>query len=122
MIWLAIGTSLLFALMITGIGILFTRRPPSSINFWYGYRTARSMKSQAAWDFAQRYAGHVWIRSGPLMAVVSAVLIALFGQASWFEWFYLVLTFLQLAIMMVVIPMTERELGRRFDRDGNPKA
>ena len=34
------------------LGRHFLTRPPKTINGLYGYRTARSMKNQATWDFA----------------------------------------------------------------------
>lgn len=37
------------------IGYLFMRFPPKKINSFYGYRTPRSMRSQEAWDFANKY-------------------------------------------------------------------
>ena len=40
-------------------GILHLRRPPKSINWHYGYRTKRSMKSQEAWEFVQQYCGRL---------------------------------------------------------------
>lgn len=121
MIWFAVFASLFFSLMAVGLGYLFIKRPPRKINMWYGYRTARSMKSQAAWDFAHAYAGHVWIRCGFYNAVVSAILILIFRNSDQFEIFDLWLTFVQLVIIFSVVPITERALGRQFDKDGNPR-
>lgn len=35
-------------------GQIFKNNPPKHINWWYGYRTKRSMKNQKQWDFAQK--------------------------------------------------------------------
>ncbi|SHG48342.1 SdpI family protein [Flagellimonas flava] len=35
-------------------GLIFKRNPPKKINWWYGYRTKRSMENQEKWDFAQK--------------------------------------------------------------------
>ena len=44
--------NLIVPLTMVGFGAVFLRRPPRKINGAYGYRTARSMASQEAWDFA----------------------------------------------------------------------
>lgn len=46
------------------LGRRFLTKPPRTINSTYGYRTRRSMKSQAAWDFAHRTCGRLWSRLG----------------------------------------------------------
>lgn len=121
MVWFTIIYSAIFSLLMAGLGYLFTRRPPKHINPWYGYRTPRSMKNEATWDFAHRYAGRVWIRCGLLNAGVSAVFLALFGRLPEFEYAVLVLLAVQLMILLAVIPITERALRQRFDKDGNPR-
>ena len=50
---------LMLPLVMIGFGKSFVKNPPTEINPGYGYRTTRSMKSQAAWDFAQRHMGKV---------------------------------------------------------------
>lgn len=45
--------------------------PPKKINYLYGYRTSESMKSQAAWDFAQRYSVFQMIKSAVFMIIIS---------------------------------------------------
>ncbi len=54
--------------IIAGLGLVYSilgawmwKKPPRKINLLAGYRTARSMKSQAAWDFAQVYAGRLML-------------------------------------------------------------
>lgn len=43
----------------------------------YGYRTARSMKSQELWDFAQRLCGKLWWRLGWGLLLLSAAVMLL---------------------------------------------
>lgn len=45
--------------------------PPKKINYLYGYRTTASMKSQARWDFAQRYSAKKMIQAGIALCIVS---------------------------------------------------
>ena len=42
-------------LTLVAVSAAFWIWPPKKINMTYGYRTTRSMKSQSAWDFAQKY-------------------------------------------------------------------
>ena len=42
-------------LALVAVAVAFWIWPPKKINMTYGYRTTRSMKSQSAWDFAQKY-------------------------------------------------------------------
>lgn len=60
-------SGLLCPLLMLGFGLISRKHPPKTINCWYGYRTARSMKSQAAWDFAHRYCGRLWTWLGAIL-------------------------------------------------------
>ncbi len=51
--------------------------PPKKINGIYGYRTARSMKSQENWDIAQRYSSRLMLKQGLGMLAIGGLLIAL---------------------------------------------
>ncbi len=51
--------------------------PPKKINGIYGYRTARSMKSQENWDIAQRYSSRLMLKQGLSMLTIGGLLIAL---------------------------------------------
>ena len=65
-------------LILTLVGVVFWAWPPKKINEIYGYRTTRSMKSQAAWDFAQKY-------SAKLMTAFGIVLLAVSAGARWLQ-------------------------------------
>jgi uncharacterized membrane protein len=45
----------LLSLLNLAISTIFKRYYPKEINDFVGYRTPRSMRSQEAWDFANRY-------------------------------------------------------------------
>jgi uncharacterized membrane protein len=55
------------------IGYLFYRFPPKKINPLYGYRTPRSMRSQEAWDFANKYSSALMFYFFLTMPVVQAL-------------------------------------------------
>ncbi len=52
-------------------GVLLIKFPPKKINSLYGYRTPRSMKSEAAWNFAQKYSGREFVIWGGILLVGS---------------------------------------------------
>lgn len=56
-----IGGFLLSILNLT-ISAMFEKFYPKQINDFVGYRTARSMRSQEAWDFANRYSSGLMFR------------------------------------------------------------
>lgn len=45
-------------------GIFLMLFPPKKKNYFIGYRTSSSMRSQAHWDFAQTYSSKMLIRIG----------------------------------------------------------
>lgn len=104
------GTFLLF-------GWIFFRYPPKKINDWYGYRSKRAMRSQDAWDVANRL-------SPKLMMGLGAIFLLL----AWLPWQGLS-EGLGLAIVMGIMTLgiagmmylTEAELkdleNRRKDQD-----
>lgn len=56
-----IGGFLLSLLNLT-ISAMFRKYYPKQINDFVGYRTPRSMRSQEAWDFANRYSSDLMLR------------------------------------------------------------
>ena len=100
-------------------GILLRKHPPEP-NGLFGYRTKRSMRDPQAWAFAQAYLAKLWIPTGAVMLVVSAVIAAVFwkkdpnafGRAV--EW----ISYAQIVIMLLTIPLTEQALKKEFDQKG----
>lgn len=115
--WLfTLVTALLIPVCMLFLGRHFQKKPPREINSGYGYRTTRSMRSQEAWDFAQRYSGRFWVRAArPTLAVSLVWMLLLLGRdigtagAS-----ATVLMGLQMFPFLAVIPATERALRRKF--------
>ncbi|WP_158211944.1 SdpI family protein [Robiginitalea sediminis] len=52
-------------------GYVLKRRPPREINWFYGYRTSASMRSQERWDFAQRESAVAGMQVGGAMVILS---------------------------------------------------
>jgi uncharacterized membrane protein len=65
--------SLLVGTLFVVIALISLRFPPKKINDFYGYRTPRSMNSQAAWDFSQKYSSVIMLWLGFLLLLVSSL-------------------------------------------------
>jgi len=64
---------LLVGIILIICGVLLKYYPRKTMNILYGYRTSRSMKNQAQWDFAQSYAATECIRLGILLSLCSVL-------------------------------------------------
>ena len=97
-------------------GVWLRRRPPE-INGLFGYRTKRSMRSRQTWDFAQMYLGKLWIPIGTAMLVLSAVAAVVFWrrEIGTFGKVVEALTYAQIAVLLLTIPITEHALKKKFD-------
>jgi len=63
--------------LITGAILVLTAallryKPPRNINWFYGYRTPRSMRSREAWNFAQQQSARLMGRSGAMLFLAGA--------------------------------------------------
>ena len=107
---------LLLGPLLLGIAVFFRFHPPAEINGVYGYRTAVSMRSQAAWDEAQRYSADVMIVAAGAV-VVCQILCGLTMKPSLS---LVVSTLLLLGAVFATLPITETHLNRMFDAQGRP--
>ena len=115
---------MLLFLMLPGAGLLLVgaillARPPRKINWWYGYRTPRSMRSQEAWDDANRIAAQLLILVG--------ILSANSRLTCWFlsrrpESAVAIVAVVTTLLACALIALVEMYLGRTFDRDGRLRA
>ncbi len=108
--------NLLIPLAMLGFGVVFLRWPPRKINGVYGYRTARSMASQEAWDFAHAYFGRLWTRMGLVMLPLSvlAMLPCLGKGENMVGLWGGVLSAVECVPMLLAIVPTEKALKKRF--------
>ena len=108
--------NLLIPVAMVGFGAVFLRWPPTEINGVYGYRTARSMASKEAWDFAHAYFGRLWFRIGLVMLLLSVpAMLPCLGKSDDMVglWGGIVCT-VECVLMMLTIVPTEKELKKRF--------
>lgn len=103
------------------IGVFFLKRAPRKINRWYGYRTARSMKNYATWEFANKHCAKTLLKVGIVMLIV--VSVAIFKLVECDEktielWATAIPLVEAVSVIFCVIP-TEYALKQEFDDDGN---
>lgn len=91
------------------LGFLFWRFPPRKINALYGYRTANSMRSQAAWNFANRYSAKGLIFIAFSVMIVQCISYFLLDPVSSLS---IAAAFLLIGLVTIVI-LTERMLKSR---------
>ncbi|OEK01692.1 hypothetical protein BFP97_09260 [Roseivirga sp. 4D4] len=99
------------------IGTLGKLVRPEEPNSMMGYRTKRSMKSQAAWDFANEYAGNLMMWTS--IASITIQIFAYFTMEAMVA-IYVAIGAITVS-MFVVMGLTEYQLAQRFDKQGQPK-
>ena len=110
--------------IMVGIGARFLKHPPGTVNAWYGYRTARSMKNQETWDFAHETCGKLWVRLGKLSflpALLAAALTFGCGIETVSVASIVVVTVQTLVLIGSIFPV-ERALKRNFDDSGRKRS
>ena len=119
--WLfMLAMDLLIPAAMAGCGRLLLKRPPKRINAAFGYRTARSMKTQESWDFAQAYCGKLWFRWGLALLPLSAVplLLVLGRNLKVIGNTALVTVAVEMALFLGSIFPVEAALKKNFDQNG----
>lgn len=112
-----LAMTMLLPLTMVLLGKRFMYTPPKNINDFFGYRTTRSMRNRETWAFAHCCCGKFWWRVG-WSAMAGTVLIMGFVFGKEIENVSdvgLILTFVQVILMIMALPVTEWALRREFD-------
>ncbi len=104
-------------------GKYFVKKAPENINYFFGYRTTLSMKSKETWEFAHNHIGNIWYKWGLILLPFSVlVLVVVMGNDE--DTIGVVgtaITIVQLLPIFASIVITEKELKKNFDEEGNRK-
>lgn len=113
--------NLMLPVLMIIIGRVFEKNPPKTINGVYGYRTAMSRKNQDTWDFAHKYCGKLWWKTGWIMLVVSvAAMLPVLGKGDDTVGFWGgALCMIECIVLVAAIIPVEKALKKNFDKDGN---
>lgn len=114
---------LLIPSIMIGLGKYFIKNAPKKINWFYGYRTAMSMKNKDTWEFAHHYCGKLWLKMGSIMLLLSLteMLFIMGKDENYIGTFGGILCGIQLAFLFGSIFPVERALRKNFDEHGNRK-
>ncbi len=106
-------------MIITG-GIMW-KHYPKDINGLIGYRTKRSRKNMDTWKFAHEYFGKLWLKTGIILLIVSALAHIPFIHSSenTISVMSIILCMIQCAVIVSTIFPTENALKKTFDDNGN---
>lgn len=113
--------NLIVPLLMITVGRMMMKNPPKTINMVFGYRTSRSMKNQQTWDFAQVYCGKLWWKIGWIMLPFSilGMLPAIGKNDDFVGGWGAVIMVVQILVLFFSIFIEERELAKKFDKEGN---
>jgi uncharacterized membrane protein len=91
--------------------LILMRFPPKKINYFYGYRTASSMKNQQVWNFSQKYSAVKMLQMGLVLLVFSLFPVLL--DISQEQTSFLGIVLLILACVYMIIT-TEKAIKKNF--------
>lgn len=114
---------LLIPISMIGFGKYFSKNAPNKINMFFGYRTSMSMKSRETWEFAHRYFGKLWLKTGWIVLAFSVIpmLFVIGKDESTIETFGVIICCAQIIFLIVPIFPTEIALRKNFDKQGRRK-
>ncbi len=95
------------------IGFIFLKFPPKNINYLYGYRTRRSMKTQEVWDAANIFSAKALIKIS-LWSIIFPVFSYLFFP----KYIILISVIGNTLLLLLTLPMTENFIKKNFDDEG----
>lgn len=103
-------------------GFILWKHHPEKINYFFGFRTSRSMLSLDTWKFANEYGGKLWFIWGWIALVPTVFVFLPFfktmeGEASLIPILVIVL---QAVIMMASVIPVNIALKKKFDDEGKP--
>jgi len=109
--YILVLTVFVTALIILCLAIYSQLNPPKTKNNYYGYRTKRSMKSQASWDLAQKIAPIEMKKSGIALLFLSLIVFFLDAKNEWINY-----AVIALMLLIILFPMylVEKRLKKQF--------
>lgn len=98
-----------YCIFILVLFLIVKKFPPKKINWWYGYRTSRSMQNEEIWKVAQAYASNKGIQLVLFSFMFPGVFYFLYP-----EYNFLLTVIGNTLLVLLVILYTERYLKERF--------
>ena len=119
--WFLLVSDMMIPIAIAVFGKMFEIAPGTK-NAYFGYRTKRSMSSQEAWNYSNRYCGRLMFYLGVIMAGITLILFLTIvrGSDDTVGWIGGGIALVQCACIFIPVVLTEKELKKRFDEEGRP--
>ena len=97
------------------------KKTPQEINYTYGYRTDKSMKNIDTWNYANKLCGKImFIMCLIIILTTTIVEVLYYGcENNTLTITVLAIVGIQLILMLLIIPVIECSLNKKFDKDGN---
>lgn len=109
-------TAVAYIAVCIALGYYFKRNPPAKINWFYGYRTRRSMANQEVWDTSNHYWTHIFFYWQWYTFLIPIASFFLFPNYT-----FIVSVLGHSLFVVATMPATEIYLDKHFDKKGNPK-
>ena len=106
-----INPALLCGIVFLIAGIVTKRFPPKQINYLYGYRTARSMRSLEEWNYAQKYSAIKMIQIATFLILISIIANIVLSDLKEFN---VASFFIVIISIMYLFVKTEKALKNKF--------
>ncbi|MDE6520249.1 MAG: SdpI family protein [Ruminococcus sp.] len=119
--WFMLVCDLLVPIIMITTGGIMWKHYPKDINGLIGYRTERSRKNMDTWKFAHEYCGKLWLKTGIIILIISALAHIPFIHSSenTISIMSIILCMTQCAVIISTIFPTENALKKTFDDNGN---
>ena len=113
--------SLLIPISLIVFGYLMWKKTPQEINYTYGYRTDKSMRNIDTWNYANKLCGKIMFIMGLIITIPTTIVEVLYYgcENNTLSIIILAIVGIQIILMLLIIPVIECSLNRKFDKDGN---
>lgn len=105
--------------LITILGLIFSKKVPKNRYGSVGYRTTRSRKSEATWEYSNKLAGKLWLILGLVTLAIAIIIRLIFGNLE--QTCCIAVLVSELVIIIIPVFVIEGKLKEKFDEEGNPK-
>ncbi len=121
--WFMLVCDLLVPITMATAGGIMRKHYPKDINGLIGYRTERSQKNMDTWKFAHEYCGKLWLKTGIILLIISALVHVPFMHSTenTIAVMSIILCVVQCTVMIYTILLTENALKKTFDDNGNKR-
>lgn len=106
------------SLLTLATGWWFKFKPPKNINWFYGFRTKLSMKTQQHWDYAHQISGQLFMKFGFLLLLIAIIdFFANFFSRLNAVFLVIITIVIFLLGIFIIINKTNKAVYRKFEKN-----